>query len=45
MFIPRWGQWRAMTTTQSESSHDHSPDIEMPESEGQQTTNKKEATL
>jgi len=27
MFIPRWGQWRAMTTTRSESSNDHSPDI------------------
>ena len=27
MFIPRWGQWRAMTTTRSEPSNDESPDI------------------
>lgn len=27
MFIPRWGQWRAMTTTRTESSNDNSPDI------------------
>ncbi len=28
MFIPRWGQWRAMTATRTESSNDNSPDIE-----------------
>ena len=27
MFIPRWGQWRAMTTTRPESANDNSPDI------------------
>ena len=27
MFIPRWGQWRAPTTTRSESSNDNSLDI------------------
>jgi protein-S-isoprenylcysteine O-methyltransferase Ste14 len=27
MFIPRWGQWRAMTTTRTKSSNDESPDI------------------
>ena len=27
MFIPRWGQWRAMTTIRIESSNDNSPDI------------------
>lgn len=27
MFIPRWGQWRAMSTMRSESSNDNSPDV------------------
>jgi len=27
MFIPRWGQWRAMTTTRTEASNDNSPDV------------------
>jgi protein-S-isoprenylcysteine O-methyltransferase Ste14 len=31
MFIPRWGQWSAMTTTRSESSNDSFPDIGKPE--------------
>jgi protein-S-isoprenylcysteine O-methyltransferase Ste14 len=26
MFIPRWGQWRAMTTTRTESPNNNSPD-------------------
>ena len=33
MFIPRWGQWRAMTTTRSESSNDNSPNIGKSDSE------------
>lgn len=35
MFIPRWGQWRAMTTTRTESSNDNSPDIRKPKLERQ----------
>jgi protein-S-isoprenylcysteine O-methyltransferase Ste14 len=35
MFIPRWGQWRAMITTRTESSNDHSPEIRKPKSERQ----------
>jgi protein-S-isoprenylcysteine O-methyltransferase Ste14 len=33
MFIPRWGQWRAMTTTRTESTNDNSSDIGIPKSE------------
>ena len=33
MFIPRWAQWSAMTTTRTESSNDNSPDIRKPKSE------------
>lgn len=35
MFIPRWGQWRAMTTTRTEPSNDSFPDIRKPKSERQ----------
>lgn len=27
MFIPRWGQWRAMGTTRTESTNDDSPEV------------------
>jgi len=27
MLIPRWGQWRAMATTRTESTNDNSPGV------------------